>query len=89
MAELVDAPDLGSGPERGAGSIPARRTKTFFEKYNGQGGRRLRNIRPEMVGQEMPVEHRIRDLVWQKIAKKLNIGKNTLMRFRKRNNLEG
>ena len=49
--EMVDAPDLGSGPERGAGSSPARRTKTFFEKYNGQGGRRLRNIRPEMVGQ--------------------------------------
>lgn len=38
MAELVDAPDLGSGPVRGAGSSPARRTKTFFEKYNGQGG---------------------------------------------------
>lgn len=30
MAELVDAPDLGSGPARGAGSTPARCTFDFL-----------------------------------------------------------
>ena len=51
MAELVDAPDLGSGPVRGAGSSPARRTKTFFEKYNGQGGLPIAHL-SEMADRE-------------------------------------
>ena len=31
VAELVDAPDLGSGPVRGAGSSPVRRTQKSIQ----------------------------------------------------------
>ena len=32
VAELADAPDLGSGPARGGGSSPLARTRGFVEK---------------------------------------------------------
>lgn len=43
----------------------------------------------DSISIEIVKEYRNNGYTWQEIAKKLNIGKNTLTRFRKRNNLEG
>lgn len=55
---LVDTPDLGSGAVRLEGSSPSGCTNTVF-----QGGCRLRNILPKMVGKERTAEYWIRLLV--------------------------
>ena len=36
VAELADAPDLGSGPARGGGSSPPFRTKPSFQRAHGR-----------------------------------------------------
>lgn len=66
VAELVDAPDLGSGPVRGAGSSPARRTKfvkSSLTNNNGQGGTLIAYL-SEMVDRERR-KNRIRD--WYRV----------------------
>ena len=38
VAELADAPDLGSGPARGGGSSPPFRTKLSFQRVGDANG---------------------------------------------------
>ena len=44
MAELADAPDLGSGAARRAGSTPVTRTKSIYAEFNLSDWRWVRII---------------------------------------------
>ena len=56
VAELADAPDLGSGPARGGGSSPPFRTNLsagyeIFARLGGDGGRRIPSFWKPCQGQ--------------------------------------